>query len=71
MCCILTHLWFLHEGNQKLLGEPKDILDMKLNEFEPEMEQKWKSLNEEFCIKLEAPEQRVVEVNHREKKLRK
>ena len=62
---------FLQEGIQKLLGEQKDILDMKLHEFELEMEQKWKSFIEKFCIKLEALEQKEVEVKHMEKKLRK
>ncbi|XP_028776393.1 protein CROWDED NUCLEI 2 isoform X2 [Neltuma alba] len=59
------------EGIQKLLGEQKDVLDLKLREFELEMEQKRKSLDEEFKDKVESLEQREAEVNHREKKLGK
>ncbi|KAI4357880.1 hypothetical protein L6164_001799 [Bauhinia variegata] len=59
------------EGIQKLLGEQKDVLDLKLHELEMEMEQKQKSLDEEFRSKIEALGQREVEINHREKKLEK
>lgn len=59
------------EGIQKLLGEQKDVLDSKLQEFELEMERKRKSLDEEFNKQIESLEQREVEVNHREKKVGK
>ncbi|XP_057447925.1 protein CROWDED NUCLEI 3 isoform X2 [Lotus japonicus] len=59
------------EGIQKLLAEQKDNLDLKLQEFDLEMEQKRKSLIEEFSSKEEALEQREVEVNHRENKVGK
>lgn len=59
------------EGMQKLLGEQKDTLDLKLQQFELEMEQKKKSLIDEFSNQEEALEQREVEVNHREKKVEK
>lgn len=59
------------EGIQKLLGEQKATLDLKLQQFEHEMEQKKKSLIDEFSNQEEALEQREVEVNHREKKVEK
>ncbi|XP_027359977.1 protein CROWDED NUCLEI 3-like [Abrus precatorius] len=59
------------EGIQKLMGEQKATLDLKLKQFELEMEQKRKSLMEEFSSKEEALEQREVEVNHREQKVGK
>lgn len=61
----------MQEGIEKLLSEQKDALDLKLQDFELEMEQKRKSLDEEFSNKVEALEQREAEVNHREKKVGK
>ncbi|KAJ7954039.1 Protein CROWDED NUCLEI 1 [Quillaja saponaria] len=58
-------------GIQKLLGEQKDMLATKLQEFELEMEEKRKSLSEEFSRKIDVVEKREVEVNHREEKLEK
>ncbi|KAI9084944.1 hypothetical protein K1719_033117 [Acacia pycnantha] len=59
------------EGIQKLLDEQKDLLDLKLREFELEMEQKRKSLDEEFNDTVESLEKREAEVNHRENKVGK
>ncbi|KAK7309987.1 hypothetical protein RJT34_07164 [Clitoria ternatea] len=59
------------EGIQKVLGEQKVILDSKLQQFELEMEQKRKSLIEEFGSKEETLEQREAEINHKEKKVGK
>jgi len=70
MAFLLLNLW-LQEGIEKLLGEQKATLDLQLQQFEIEMEQKRKSLVGEFSSKEEALEQREVEVNHREKKVGK
>ncbi|KAF7827872.1 protein CROWDED NUCLEI 3-like isoform X1 [Senna tora] len=59
------------EGIQKVLGEQKDVLDLKLREYELEMEQKRNSLDEEFSNRVETMEQREAEVSHREKKVGK
>ncbi|XP_022005776.1 protein CROWDED NUCLEI 1 isoform X1 [Helianthus annuus] len=56
---------------QKLLDEHKAILDIKTHEFELEMEQKRKSLDEDFKIKVADVEKKEVEVNHLEGKIKK
>ncbi|KAJ7943225.1 Protein CROWDED NUCLEI 1 [Quillaja saponaria] len=58
-------------GIQTLLGEQKDMLATKLREFELEIEEKSKFLDEEFSSKVAALEKREDEVNHREDKLGK
>ena len=47
------------------------MLDLKMQQFEVEMEEKRKSLIEEFRSKEEALEQREAEINHRDKKVEK
>ncbi|KAI3520952.1 hypothetical protein L1887_10407 [Cichorium endivia] len=56
---------------QKLLDEHKVILDEKTREFELEMEQKRKSLDEEFKDRAVEVERKEVEVNHLEGKIAK
>ncbi|KAM7276870.1 hypothetical protein ACFE04_018736 [Oxalis oulophora] len=56
---------------QELLDEQRIILDAKLQEFESEMEEKRKSVNEELRSKVESIEQRETEVNHKLEKLTK
>ncbi|KAK1410238.1 hypothetical protein QVD17_36773 [Tagetes erecta] len=54
---------------QKLLDEHKAILDTKTHDFELEMEQKRKSLDEDFRIKVADVEKKEAEVNHLEGKI--
>ncbi|KAI3799065.1 hypothetical protein L1987_34355 [Smallanthus sonchifolius] len=54
---------------QKLLDEHKAILEAKTHDFELEMEQKRKSLDEDFRIKVADVEKKEVEVNHLEGKI--
>ncbi|XP_076886496.1 nuclear matrix constituent protein 1-like [Bidens hawaiensis] len=54
---------------QKLLDEHKAILDTKTHDFELEMEQKRKSLDEDFKIKVADVERKEVELNHLEGKI--
>ncbi|KAI7744169.1 hypothetical protein M8C21_020787 [Ambrosia artemisiifolia] len=56
---------------QKLLDEHKVILDAKTHDFELEMEQKRKSLDEDFRIKVADVEKKEVEVSHLEGKIKK
>lgn len=65
------YIYSFQEGIQKLLDEQKDTLGLKLQQFDLEMEQKRKSLAEEFSGKEEALELREIEVNHREMKVGK
>lgn len=54
---------------QKLLDEHKVILDAKAHDFELEMEQKKKSLDDDFKSKVVEVEKKEVEVNHLEGKI--
>ncbi|KAM0012067.1 putative protein crowded nuclei [Helianthus debilis subsp. tardiflorus] len=56
---------------QKLMDEHKAILDAKTREFELEMEEKRKSLDDEFKVKVIEVEKKEVEVNHLEGKIAK
>lgn len=56
---------------QKLLDEHKIILDKKKHDFELEMEQKMKTLDEDFKSKVAEVEKKEVEVNHMEGKISK
>nr|XP_043623708.1 protein CROWDED NUCLEI 2-like [Erigeron canadensis] len=56
---------------QKLLDAHKDALDCKRREFDLEMEEKRKSIENEMRNKVEAVEHRMDEINHKEEKLRK
>ncbi|KAJ0817928.1 putative protein crowded nuclei [Helianthus annuus] len=56
---------------QKLKDEHKAILDAKTREFELEMEEKRKSLDDEFKVKVIEVEKKEVEVNHLEGKIAK
>ncbi|KAJ9540681.1 hypothetical protein OSB04_027187 [Centaurea solstitialis] len=56
---------------QKLLDEHKVILDAKAHDFELEMEQKRKSLDDDFKSKVVEIEKKEVEVNHLEGKIAK
>ncbi|KAI3747943.1 hypothetical protein L6452_10697 [Arctium lappa] len=56
---------------QKLLDEHKVILDAKAHDFEMEMEQKKKSLDDDFKSKVVEVEKKEVEVNHLEGKIAK
>nr|XP_043635188.1 nuclear matrix constituent protein 1 [Erigeron canadensis] len=56
---------------QKLLDEHKELLEAKTRDFELELEQKRKSLDEEFKIRVIEVEKKEVEVNHTEGKVAK
>ncbi|CAH1416849.1 unnamed protein product [Lactuca virosa] len=56
---------------QKLLDAHKNTLDSKQREFELEMEEKRKSLEDEMRKRIEALVQKEDETNHKEEKLRK
>ncbi|GKU90412.1 hypothetical protein SLEP1_g4407 [Rubroshorea leprosula] len=56
---------------QSCLDEQRVILDTKMQEFELELEEKGKSLDREFRSKVGEVEQRELEINHSEEKLRK
>ncbi|GJW28016.1 protein crowded nuclei 1 [Tanacetum coccineum] len=56
---------------QKLLDEHKVLLDAKTHDFELEMEQKRRSLDEDFKIKVAEVEKKEIEVNHLEGKIAK
>ncbi|KAL1357381.1 hypothetical protein AAHE18_05G251300 [Arachis hypogaea] len=59
------------EGIEKLLQEQKFMLDLKLQQFELETEERRKSLLQEFRSKEEDLEQREAEINHRQKVVEK
>lgn len=59
------------EEMQKLLDEHKNILSVKAREFELEMEQKRKLVDEEFNNKVADVQKKESELNHLEEKIRK
>ncbi|KAM2679672.1 hypothetical protein EV2_011557 [Malus domestica] len=72
----------LHEFEQKLssrenveiqevLEKHRSVLNMKMQEFELEMEERRESLNKELRIKVDGVEQKELEISHREEKLLK
>lgn len=56
---------------QKLLDAHKNALDLKRREFDLEMEEKRKIIEADMRSKVEAVEQKIDELNHKEEKLRK
>ncbi|XVF03474.1 hypothetical protein REPUB_Repub04eG0264200 [Reevesia pubescens] len=56
---------------QKLVDEQRVILDAKMKEFELELEEKRKSVDEELQCKVHEVNQQEAEINHKEEKLRK
>ncbi|KAI6676982.1 hypothetical protein NL676_037778 [Syzygium grande] len=56
---------------EKLVDEQKATLDGKMLSFETEMEERRKSFDKEFKIKIEEIERKEVEINHKEQKLGK
>ncbi|KAD5961031.1 hypothetical protein R6Q59_014020 [Mikania micrantha] len=56
---------------QKLLDEHKAVLDAKTRDFELEMEEKRKSLDNDFKIRVIDVEKKEVKVNHLEEKIAK
>ncbi|XP_071706849.1 nuclear matrix constituent protein 1-like [Rutidosis leptorrhynchoides] len=54
---------------QRLLDEHKVVLDAKTRDFELELEQKRKSLDEEFKVRVAEVEKKEVEVKHLEGKI--
>lgn len=56
---------------QKLLDEHRAVLDSRKHEFELEMDQKRKSMDEELKSKLAAVKQKEDEINHNELKVTK
>ncbi|KAI3688419.1 hypothetical protein L1987_82132 [Smallanthus sonchifolius] len=63
--------YYEREKVKKLLNEHKAILDAKTHDFELEMEQKRKSLDNDFKIKVAEVEKKEVKVNHLERKITK
>ncbi|KAL4195715.1 hypothetical protein AMTRI_Chr04g179690 [Amborella trichopoda] len=59
------------EGIQKLLDEHNAVLELRKREFDIEMDQKRKSLEEEFEKKQVVVEQKLVEVDLKEEKINK
>ncbi|KAK4489455.1 hypothetical protein RD792_005264 [Penstemon davidsonii] len=55
---------------QKLLDEQRSTLDIKKQEFELEMEDKRKLVEEEMKVKLDKLDQKAIDINHMEDKLR-
>ncbi|GAV77469.1 hypothetical protein CFOL_v3_20940 [Cephalotus follicularis] len=56
---------------QKVLDERRALLDTKMKEFELELEDKRKALDEELRSKVNTVEQQEAEISHKEEKLRK
>lgn len=56
---------------QKVLDEHRARLDTKGMEFDLEMEERRKSLDDEIRDKTEAMQQKEAEINHMEEKIRK
>lgn len=71
ICTTNSTSWYLQVELQKLLDEHKVLLDARTHEFELEMEQKRKSLDEDFKNRVVEVEKKEVEVNHLEGKIAK
>ncbi|KAL7001264.1 hypothetical protein U1Q18_002416 [Sarracenia purpurea var. burkii] len=71
-CCISGTVGYVLKWRfRRVLDEHRTILDTKRQEFDLEIEERRKSLDDEMRCKVEAVKQKKAEINHGEEKLAK